>query len=170
MKKKQNVTVYLHVVSVDHNLDDSIPDLLWIQIKDQRSGCMRTTPPHWRNRRQVWSSWEWRRRTWRKEVIFSHVLNTCKSNIPLVVSGILFSKDGNLEAKVSIFAIIQKIMFTEFKVHLKNHLLPDTVVCCFKIREHLKHNLFSVAFVTPWRADLKNDPFWEPMQLPSRLT
>ena len=72
-----------------------------------------------------------------------------KHNIPLVVGGILFSKDGNLEAKVSIFAIIQKIMFTEFKVHLKNHLLPDTVVCCFKIREHLKHNLFSVAFVTP---------------------
>ena len=43
MKKKQNVTVYLHVVSVDHNLDDSIPDLLWIQVKDQRSDCMRTT-------------------------------------------------------------------------------------------------------------------------------
>ena len=41
--KKQNVTVYLHVVSVDHNLDDSIPDLLWIQVKDQRSDCKRTT-------------------------------------------------------------------------------------------------------------------------------
>ena len=41
--EKQNVTVYLHVVSVDHNLDDSIPDLLGIQVKDQRSDCMRTT-------------------------------------------------------------------------------------------------------------------------------
>ena len=42
-KTKQIVTVYLHVVSVDHNLDDSIPDLLWIQVKDPRSGCMRKT-------------------------------------------------------------------------------------------------------------------------------
>ena len=41
--RKKNVTVYLHVVSVDHNLDDSIPDLLWIQVKDQRSDCKRTT-------------------------------------------------------------------------------------------------------------------------------
>ena len=41
--KKKKVTGYLHVVSVDHNLDDSIPDLLWIQVKDQRSDCMRTT-------------------------------------------------------------------------------------------------------------------------------
>ena len=41
--EKQNITVYLHVVSVDHNLDDSIPDLLRIQVKDQRSDCMRTT-------------------------------------------------------------------------------------------------------------------------------
>ena len=38
--EKQNVTVYLHVVSVDHNLDDSIPDLL---CKDQRSVCIRKT-------------------------------------------------------------------------------------------------------------------------------
>ena len=38
--KEQNVTVYLHVVSVDHNLDDSIPDLL---CKDQRSVCIRKT-------------------------------------------------------------------------------------------------------------------------------
>ena len=31
--RKKNVTVYLHVVSVDHNLDDSIPDLLWIKLE-----------------------------------------------------------------------------------------------------------------------------------------
>ena len=38
--RKCDVTVYLHVVSVDHNLDDSIPDLL---CKDQRSVCIRKT-------------------------------------------------------------------------------------------------------------------------------
>ena len=41
--RKCDVTVYLHVVSVDHNLDDSIPDLLRIQVKDQRSGYIRKT-------------------------------------------------------------------------------------------------------------------------------
>jgi hypothetical protein len=46
-------------------------------------------------------------------------------NVPLIIGGILLGQDS----------------------HLQYHLLPDAVVCCLEIGEHLEHNVLRVGAV-----------------------